>query len=281
MTPAHGCRGRARLAAACGLGLLLTALVGPADRPATAQEPGLRVDRVHATLAPSVPGGDRVITLVRVDLRRYRLRFITEAREGARRPIPRWVHDEHLAGATNAGMFLPSGRSVGFMQREGDVVSNRIVSRFRGVLAFDPRRARQPTAAVWGPACGQNLERSRRAYRNVLAAYRLLDCRGRAVGWNNRKRYSAAGVGVDGQGRAVFMHTRTPYRMARLSRMLAAPALGLRGMIVVEGGPAASLFVDAEGVRVSAIGSYEDGFHENDDNHDFWDVPNLIAFEAR
>ncbi|NOY94585.1 MAG: phosphodiester glycosidase family protein [Deltaproteobacteria bacterium] len=250
-------------------------------RSAEAQGPGVTLERVHASLAPTLPIGDRQITLVRVDLRRYRLRFVTEAREGARRTIPRWVADEGLAGATNAGMFLPSGRSVGFMQRAGEVVSNRIVSRFRGLLAFDPRQRSRAGLTLTGPACGQSLERARRAYRNVLSAYRLLDCHGGAVGWNNRKRYSAAGVGVDREGRAVFMHTRTPYRMDRLSRMLAAPELGLRGMIFVEGGPEASLYVHAEGVQLALMGSYEDGFHENDDNHIFWDVPNLIAFEAR
>jgi len=225
--------------------------------------------------------GDRIIHLVRVDLRRYRLRFLTEAADGPRRTLPRWVRDEHLAGATNAGMFLPSGRSVGFMERDGAVVSNRRVSRFRGILAFDPRRASLSSAAITGPDCGESLAQATRRYRNVLAAFRLLDCRGHAVRWNSRKRFSAAGVGVDESGRAVFMHTRTPYRMDVLARMLAAPELHLRGMIYVEGGPEASLYVKAEGVRLAAMGSYEDRFYESDDNRSFWDLPNIIAFSAR
>jgi hypothetical protein len=49
----------------------------------------------------------------------------------------------------------------------------------------------------------------------------------------------------------------------------------------MEGGPEASLVVNAEGQRVAEIGSYEDGFNENDDNDVFWQVPNVVAFEAR
>ena len=52
-------------------------------------------------------------------------------------------------------------------------------------------------------------------------------------------------------------------------------------MIYLEGGPEASLVVSAEGQRVREVGSYEDGFNENDDNVEFWDVPNVIGFAPR
>jgi len=252
-----------------------------AQEPEAPSEPGIVVERVRATEAPEVSAGNRVITLVRVDLARYRLRILTEERHGRRRPVPRWVRDHRLAGATNAGMFLPSGRSVGFMVQDGDVVSNRRVTKYRGLVGFGPRRSSLPLLTIGGPRCGTgSIDRLRGRFDNVLQAYRMIDCRGDARPWPNRKRYSAAGFGVDDQGRAVFMHTRTPYRMTVLNRML-ADGHGLRGMIYMEGGPEASLVVDAEGVRVSEVGSYEDGFNENDDNHEFWDVPNVVAFEAR
>ncbi len=251
-----------------------------------AQTSGVTVERVAASIAPSVDDGsggvigNGVITLVRVDLARYRLRILTEARHGARRPIPRWVREHHLGGAINAGMFLPSGRSVGFMKQDGEVVSDRHVSRYHGVIGFEPLRRGAPLR-VGGRGCSQALPRLRARYGNVLQALRMVDCRGRAVRWPNRKRYSAAGLGVDREGRAVFMHTRTPYRMTQLNQMLADDALGIRGMIYMEGGPEASLVVSAEGHSVREVGSYEDGFNENDDNMAFWDVPNVIAFEPR
>ena len=42
-----------------------------------------------------------------------------------------------------------------------------------------------------------------------------------------------------------------------------------------------ALVVDAEGHSVNEMGSYETGFWENDGNRAFWDLPNIVAFQAR
>lgn len=269
-----------------GIGLLALALALPFERAGAQQEPGVLVQHVEASARRPLPYGDGIITLVRVDMRRYRLRFLTEARHGPRRSAEEWMRTEGLGGVTNAGMFLPNGRSVGHMVQDGAVVSRRIVSRYRGLLGFAPLANGASFMSIGGGprgrgGCPQTLASFKREYANVLQAYPLLDCRGRAVSWRNNMRYSAAGLGVDSAGRAVFMHTRTPYRMEVLSRMLAAPELGLRGMIYLEGGPEATLLVRSEGESVRAIGSYEDGFNENDDNQAMWDLPNVIAFQRR
>lgn len=269
---------------------LLVLFVAPT---ALAVRPGIVVERHLAPEAPEVAVGDRQITIVRVDLRAYRLRFLTEARHGARRPAPTWARDHRLAGVTNAGMFLPSGRSVGFMVQDGDVVSNRRVTKYRGFVGFDERAAAasdsgpasvpDPRAfAIGGPGCAtSDVDAFSARFRNVLQAYLLVDCAGSAMPWPNRKRFSAAAFGRDREGRAVFVHVRTPYRMEVFNRMLASPAFGIRGLIYLEGGPESSLYVDAEGQRVSEIGSYETGFYESDANRVFWDLPNVVAFEPR
>lgn len=269
-----------------GAGLLMLALALPLEGAGAQQDAGVVVQRIEASARRPLPYGDGIITLVRVDMRRYRLRFLTEARHGPRRTAEEWMRDEGLQGVTNAGMFLPNGRSVGHMIQDGEVASRRVVSRYRGLLGFAPRSEGSPFMSIGGGprgrgGCPHTIASFAGDYANVLQAYPLLDCRGRAVSWRNNMRYSAAGLGVDSAGRAVFMHTRTPYRMEVLSRMLSAPELGLRGMIYLEGGPEATLLVRAEGESVRAVGSYEDGFNENDDNQGMWDLPNVIAFQRR
>ncbi|MFK7986059.1 MAG: phosphodiester glycosidase family protein [Sandaracinaceae bacterium] len=248
----------------------------PASEPSS-----VIVERVRAPIAPEVPVGDRVITIVRVRLDRYRLRILTEEHDGPRRSVPSWVRELNLAGAINAGMFLPNGRSVGHMIRDGSVVSRRRVGRYRGVVGFGPRRGGLPALTVSGPDCGQTVDSLAARYENVLQALPMVNCRGEARRWSTRKRYSAAGFGVDAAGRAVFMHVRTPYRMSVLDRMLADPSLRIRSMIYMEGGPEASLVVRDGDVRVEELGSYETDFNENDDNRHFWEVPNVIGFVRR
>lgn len=247
---------------------------------ARAQVEPLVVERLRAPRAPEVDVGDRTITLVRIDLTVYRLRFLTESHEGPRRPLPDWVRDFHLAGGINAGMFLPSGRSCGFLMAEGEVRSDRhpAADRWNALLAFSPIGGAEPLAI--GGGCGHDLSALRGRYRSVLQSRRLMiDCDGEPTGWRTN-RFSAAAVGRDTDGRAVFVHVRTPYRMQVLSEMLAG-GLGLRGVAYMEGGPEASLVVDEPTARVSEMGSYEDGFNPNDDNHAFWDLPNVVGFERR
>ncbi len=251
------------------------------QREGSAERDGLVVQRYRLPRASTTGVGDRIATIVRVDLARYRFRFLSESHEGTRRPLPQWVRDESLAGGINAGMFLPDGRSVGFLMQGGEVRSNRRPGTFDGAIAFDPRRGGAPLA-ISGPGCRTNLAGLRASHSSVLMARKLMiDCAGNARPWPNNRRYSAAAFGMDDQGRAVLVHVRTPYRMGNLSRMLAAPELGLRGLVYMEGGPEASLVVRDGSTRVSETGSWEDGFNPNDDNREYWDLPNVIAFERR
>jgi len=171
------------------------------------------------------------------------------------------------------------------------------VTKYRGTIGFEERagatsasttsRAPSSTTAplaleVGGPGCAASeVDAFAARFRNVLQAYLLVDCAGRAMPWPNRKRFSAAAFGRDREGRAVFVHVRTPYRMEVFNRMLANPAFGIRGLIYLEGGPESSLYVDAEGQHVTEVGSYETGFYESDANRVYWDLPNVVAFEAR
>jgi len=250
-------------------------------RASVAGGPGILVERHRAPRPSEVGIGDRTITVVRVDLRRYAFRFLTEARHGARRTLPAWVRDEGLAGGINAGMFLPDGRTLGFMQSGGEVWNARRPSAFEGVIGFDPRSGRAPFA-IGGRGCDADLEAMRARYASVLQANRvMIDCGGRPnEAWRTR-RYSSAALGVDDAGRAVLVHVRTPYRMHDLARMLVELDLGVRGLVYMEGGPEASLVLDAEGHRLGLMGSYEDGFYPSDDNHDFWDLPNVVGFVER
>lgn len=240
---------------------------------------GIVVERRTLPRASEVGVGDRVATIVRFDLRRYRLTMLTAA-DGPARTLRAWVRDFHLAGGINAGMFLPSGRPVGFVQLGGRILSNRRAGNHRGVLAFDPLSGGAPVAVGGRDDCG-TLESLGQRYGSLLQGRELLvDCHGRAVDWRTR-RYSSAVLGADDAGRAVLVHVRTPYRMQHLARMLVDLDLGLRGLVYMEGGPEASIVVHAEGQHVEAMGSWEDGFHEADDLHEQWDLPNVVGLVAR
>jgi len=242
--------------------------------------PGLVVERLRASLAPPVPVGDRRITIVRVDPSRYRLRLLTARSDGGARPLPAWVRDFGLTGAINASMYHPGGGSTGMLVRDGHIEVARDNPSFGGVLAFGPRSSGLPPMRALGRSCGGfDLPRLRADYRSLVQNYRLLDCDGAAIPWVDRKAYSAAAIGMDAEGHLVLVHSRTPYRMRTFARMLAEPRHRLHSLMFVEGGPEASLFVEAGGHAVREVGSYETGFREDDSNREFWELPNVLGFE--
>jgi hypothetical protein len=63
--------------------------------------------------------------------------------------------------------------------------------------------------------------------------------------------------------------------MAELSRAVAAH--DLTGALFLEGGPEASLVAKGPEGELSRVGSYETTFVENDENHVFWTLPNVIG----
>jgi len=273
----------AALVAAVGLVLTLSTWARAEKKPPPASrqtlEPGLIVERIRASVTPPVDAGDRIITLVRIDPERYRLRLLTKSEHGSR-TAPEWVREFNLTGVINASMFLGGDqRSTGFMIDGDRTYQGRVNSLMGAFLAWNPVDPSDAPVKMFGRGCpGFDLEEIRKGYRVVVQNYRMLDCQRQSIAWKDPKNYSIAAVGVDEQGWLVFIHSRTPYRMAVFNEMIAAPELGLVGVMYVEGGPEASLYVKTDAGEIREVGSWETGFSGASNNH-FWSIPNVIGFE--
>jgi len=212
--------------------------------------------------------GPTTIEVARFDLSHYRLRVV-----GAdARPAPTWIRDAKLDGVINAGMFHESGAPVGLIVDAGHERGTDN-AKMSGFLAWDPTSPRDAAVMMTGRDCpGFDLAKLRKRYRSIVQSYRLLGCDGKALPWADPKHYSAAAIGVDRSGRVVMMLARGAVTMAELAKDLASH--DLVGALFLEGGPEASLVVPG---KISAMGSYETNFVENDDNREFWKLPNVIG----
>ncbi len=173
-------------------------------------------------------------------------------------------------------------RSTGLM-RDGSVVNNpRDTRKYRGFLAYGPKKAGLPRARFFGRGCPEfDLMKIQRDYRIVVQNYRILSCKGQPVRWASDKTHSTAAVAIDKSGHLVFAHLRAPYRTRDFATILADSRLGLTGAMYVEGGPEASLLLKAGDVELGVAGSYETDFLEDDSNRDFWDLPNVLGVASR
>lgn len=218
---------------------------------------------------------------MRADLARYSLRALSaDSAAGSKPPDAlAWRSTHELAAVTNAGMFHADGAPVGLIVADG-ASRGEDNAKMSGFLAWDPVSPKDPPVTVAGRGCaGFDLAALRRRYRSLVQSYRFLGCDGAALPWQDPKRYSAAGIGVDRAGRVVFLHARAAVTMAELAKALAAH--DLTGALFLEGGPEASLVARGPAASLERVGSYETGFFEDDSNRRFWALPNVIGLAAR
>lgn len=241
--------------------------------------PGVELAEFDASLKSSV--GDSRVTVLRVDVARRPVRLLSATREGLP-PQPtaeEWAKLRNLLAVSNAGMFQPDGSPVGMARFDGQVLTAMRAKSYRSFLVLQPAEPGLPPVQILDPEC-DDVEALLPRYRTVLQSLRMVDCKGRNR-WSAQPRiWSTAAVGVDGEGRLLLLHARSPYRTHDFIQLALQLPIGLKRMMYLEGGPEASLHVSASGKTVRRFGSFETGFNENDDNDRYWGLPNVIGVMA-
>lgn len=242
---------------------------------------GITIERVVASLAPSGAARRHPITIVRFDLTRFRPVLLTARDDGGQRTLDRWVHDASLVAAINAAMYEPDGRASGLCVHRG-LEEGPDDPLFGGFYLLDPIMPSTTSFAMMGRDCpGFDLPTLRAAWGSIVATYRLLDCEGHPIAWVDPDRYSAAAIGTDREGRLVMVHSRTPYRMRELAEMLGASSLGFTQLFFVEGGPEATLIVEAGELHVREVGLRRDLPDGVEPEHDvLYALPNVLGVRA-
>jgi len=243
---------------------------------------GVTIDRVTARIAPSGAARRHPITIVRFDLAHFQPVLLTARDDGGAHTLDRWVREEHLVAGINAAMYEPDGSASGLCVRRG-VEESPDDPLFGGFYGLDPIAPNTASFTMLGRDCASfDLPALRAAWGSVVATYRLLDCEGHPIAWVDPDRYSAAAIAMDREGRLVLIHSRTPYRMRELAEMLADGSLGLTQAFFVEGGPEATLIVEAGDLHVREVGLRRDLLDGVEPEHDtLYSLPNVLGLRAR
>lgn len=251
----------------------------PAPPADGALAPGFELGEITLP-TPSFLGDVGVVHYVRLDPARVRLDLRVGNFDG-RGPRPAWMwadDDGPVVAVINAGMFEPDQTSTGYLADDGRVQTATWRKDYRSAFATDPVDPTAPAARVFGCADAATITG---AYRTVVQSLRLVGCAGENTWSQQPKRWSTALVGMDADGRILFLHTRAPYSMHDLVDLLLASPLRPVALHYGEGGPEASLYVRGPGVATTWVGSYETDFREADDNERAWAIPNVIVATPR
>lgn len=230
---------------------------------------------------PAPARGDGKIWVLRIDPARYELRLVNaSASDGRPRTVRAWAGSAGAAAAINASMFQTDGlTSVGLMRTRLHENNPRRASRYKALLALDPLRSGVPPLRIIDAACNES-EALSPLYGTLVQSIRMVSCDRKNVWAPDARRWSAAALGVDGAGRALFVHARSPWPVHDLVDALLALPIDLRRAMYLEGGPEAQLYVRAGGREIERVGAFEGKV--GDDAAAFaWEIPNAIVAVRR
>jgi hypothetical protein len=249
---------------------------GPAPSPFAPLEPGLELALIPG---PPATEGDGLIAVVRIDPSRFKLQLLNASAPGEGRPrsVRDWAFRAGASAAINASLYQADWSTAVGLMRTRDHVNHARVGKDRAVLAFDPLASGVAPVRIIDRDC-EDLEEAGRAYAGLVQSIRMVSCQRVGVWAPSERRFSTAAVGLDGAGRLLFIHARSPWPVHELVAALLAAPIDLRQAMYVEGGPEAQLYVRGGGTELSRVGASDHGLELATGN---LPVPNVLAAVRR
>jgi uncharacterized protein YigE (DUF2233 family) len=221
--------------------------------------------------------GDSKVTLLKISPAEFDFKLVSAKEPGERiRTASDWCGSRKLVAAVNAGMYREDYKTnVGYMKNYG-FVNNPTLNKDNTIIAFNRKDASVPPVQIIDLQC-QVWDSLKGHYDSFTQGIRMVDCHQQNMWSQQDRKWSMVVMGMDLDGNALFIFTRSPYSVHDFINILLASPLRLKNAMYLEGGPEASLYMNHNGIEVMRCGSYETGFNENDNNHQFWQIPNMIG----
>lgn len=247
----------------------------PAD-PWRSLEPGLDLGAFAAGRPPAA--GDGLVRVLRIDPRRFRLVLLNASApgQGRRQTARGWCERNDLLAAINAGMYQEDLKTNVSLMRTRDHVNNPRLTKDKAVLAFEPMDDGVPPVQIIDREC-QDFEAIRGRYGTLVQGIRMVSCRGANTWSPQPMSWSTAAVGIDTQGRVLFIHVRSHYTVHDLIAVLLALPIDLKSAMYAEGGSEAQLFVRAGGQEIELVGSHAPDSQDDASRPAARPLPNVIG----
>lgn len=292
--PPRGVRVLLALAAA-GAPLLVRVAAGPEPPPAppvpaspaapvaawVALEAGLDLGEFPSGLP--VSRGDGLVRVLRIDPARFALRLLNASApgEGAAMSAAEWCRRHGLVAAINASMYQEDLRTSVSLMRTAGHVNNPHLTKDRAILAFDPLEPGLPPVRILDREC-DDLETLRGRYGSLVQSIRMVSCAGRNVWQPQPRAFSTAAIGIDREGRVLFLHAASPLGTHEFIEALLRLPIDLRAAMYAEGGREAQLFVGAGGRAFEFLGLPEARFGSGEGPPQrARPIPNVVAVARR
>ena len=222
--------------------------------------------------------GDSLIRILRADTASFELRLLNASSkdQGKRWSVKNWATKNGLVAAINSSMYQKNMRSSVSYMKSREHTNNTWVSKDKTVLAFDPNDKDLLPVRIIDRDC-EDFNTLRKLYGTLVQSIRMISCHGENMWEQQKKIWSIAAMGLDHQGRILFIHVRSPYTTHDLINMLLELPIRLKQAMYVEGGADAQLYINTGNEEHEFIGSYSTGSREHDENSYAHPIPNVLG----
>ncbi len=240
---------------------------------------GLYLAEFVSPLKPIV--GDSIVTVLRIDPSLYDFHLFSAKKDGEQaQTADDWAKSKNLIAVINAGMFMSDFQTnLGYM-KDFDFINNGKLNKDNTIAAFNRKDTTVPEFQIIDLTC-QKWEDLKSKYNSFTQSIRMIDCYQQNRWSQQEKKWSMVAIGTDNNGNALFLFSRSPYSVHDFINILLSLPIDIYNAMYLEGGPEASFYLKQEGSEVKKFGSYETGFNENDDNDQYWEIPNVIGITKK
>jgi hypothetical protein len=222
--------------------------------------------------------GDSLIRILRADTAFFGLRLLNASSsvKKTRWSVKNWAKNNALVAAINASMYQKNGLSSISYMKTRQHTNNPWVSKDKTILAFNPTDTDLQPVQIIDSDC-EDFSTLRKQYETLIQSIRMVSCHGENMWQPQNKMWSTAAMGLDSQGRILFIHVRSPYTTHDLTHMLLQLPINLKQAMYLEGGADAQLYINTGNEEYEFIGSYSTGSREHDENIYSHPVPNVLG----
>jgi hypothetical protein len=223
--------------------------------------------------------GDGMLSILKLNPKYFDFQLICKSQTKVLKSATQWIDSLNGNIIFNAGMYnLQDETSHQFFMKNFEHMNNPILSsNVNGIIAFNPSKDSIPKLQLFDLTM-DNWDDIKKSYQSLVQGYRMIDCNGEPVFWNNRfQSCSMSVLAQDKENNVYFIFSRSPFTQNQMIENLLNLPFKLLNAIYLEGGSRANFILSSKQYDIRKVGSYVSTYNPNDKNKKFFPVPNFIV----
>ena len=223
--------------------------------------------------------GDGMLSILKLNPKYFDFQLICKSQTKVLKSATQLIDSLNGNIIFNAGMYnLQDETSHQFFMKNFEHMNNPILSsNVNGIIAFNPSKDSIPKLQLFDLTM-DNWDDIKKSYQSLVQGYRMIDCNGEPVFWNNRfQSCSMSVLAQDKENNVYFIFSRSPFTQNQMIENLLNLPFKLLNAIYLEGGSRANFILSSKQYDIRKVGSYVSNYNPNDKNKKFFPVPNFIV----